>query len=210
MVRRNRREEYALFRGWLVDRIKDTQWVVFNDEELEDEARRLGVQPDVLIDAQKQLDADREKAALPKTRIGMPRFSHGQVFDVVVPQQMKIDFEERARSRGLATNCLARSIIHWMLLGSWVPSYYGSSCMYGGEVVKMTVSPKNKWPWCIRTKITRGAATALKKRADFLKTSGRSLVRGAFIDYLDYRIDVPVVPTIKLMFSDPDKYWRLG
>jgi len=210
---------HAQFRSWLIEKLKETSWSTFVDEEVEGLSQRLGVRVEVLREAQRSLNADYERAGRVPSRIGRPgaavRSGGRQFFELLLPREVHEDWCAYCQTRQLTHAVLLRSLIHRLL--SYPPSGERLSrraWIYRGRRLKTCTERRgrtSRYLTSIATEITPGAKQALVRRAHRLATDPSTLVREAVVELLEGRCGrLAIIGTPLGMWDDPDRYFTRG
>lgn len=201
------RDRQSEFRRWIVDRVKESHFMVLREDTLEAVARRIGVQPDVLVQAQKEKATEMAALGRLPTRIGSTRRSSGSeaVVQLMFPEEIFPVFVEAAKIKGFENSELVRSIIHTLLLGPDNPRWCARGWYYQGHMYRIRAATRLQYR--CKSHITRGADVALGLRARQLGVTRIALVRGAVIDFLEGRMNVICHTDLEHMWDDPRRYW---
>lgn len=212
--RRQEAELHGRFRRWLIEKVKRSRWVTYPSDSLEAVARRIGVQPDVLVEAQAELTEERRHdGKLPlKLGTGRVRQARRKQIDLDVPKPVFDDWLAYCQTRDLPPSVVLRSLIHTLLSGPENPSWTGRAWWYRGKTHRLSnyaeVAKRGWWPYNAKTDVTPGAARALALRAQALGCTYTGLVRGAIIDLLEGRTQrLNVVTSASSMWEDETRYW---
>jgi len=199
------------FRRWLVDRLKESSWPTTR-EPIEEVARQLGLQPDVLLQATAELAAAREQAGrgvrpaaglLPTPRRDQP------IIEMSVPKEIAAEWRGFCEARDLESNMLFRSLLHTYLSGSREPAWIQKRWKYRGATYKMHGTRRGKrWPHRIRSVVSQGALRALRRRAQRLGARPAAVLRGLVIDLLEGRFGYVKMTDVSAMWDDPNRYWN--
>lgn len=208
-----RDEGESRFRRWLLDKVKRSRWVTHNADTVESVARRIGVQPDVIVQAQREL-ADERKAEgkIPMVLgTGRTRRLKRRQIDVDMPKAVHEDWLLYCQTRDLPGSVVIRSVIHTLLSGPDNPSWIGRQCRYRGKMLPLEgygQFVKRGWPYNVKTDVSEGASRALAVRARNLGCTLTALVRGAVIDLLEGRTKrLNIVNSPDAMWDDETRYW---
>lgn len=213
------REDVARFRRWLIHKLKRSRWAARRDESVEQTAKRIGVQPDVLREAQAELDAERQAEGKQPLILGTGRVRRGprkQVF-VDMPQSIFEDYRQYCAIRGLPGAVVLRSVVHTLLSGPENPRWTGRGWFYRGQPVRMgnyaevAAAHGGAWPWNVKADVSDGAYRALIQRAEHLGCTYTALLRGALIELLEGRLTrLLIVTSSASMWADETRYWTLA
>lgn len=207
-------DDYTLFRQWLVLKVKQSRWRAVAGEELETVARRLGVQPEVILEAQAALDADQAALGRSERVVGSPAtYGVPRRVDVNFPKPVWQDWEAYCKLRQLQHGVLLRSLIHTLLSGPDQPRWLGRGWVYRGHRLRMLSSDakgKKNWPYTAKTWITHGASRALVVRANVCGCTVTALMRGIVLELLEGRLErVLMASAVQAMWDDETRYWTL-
>ena len=199
-------ERQSTFRKWLVDRVSEAQMQIYAGESLADRARRLGVQTDVLVEAEQLRHERLERVgryASSRSVISSPvRRAYTQQISLYMPAEVEEPLEAIAAQRSLQLQDVARAVVHTLLLGPDNPLWVGrQGWMIGGKV--RMAGHDNQRKLCV----SRGADIALNTRAARLGVSKTGLVRGALCDLIEGRLRRLIYVDVASMWNDPNKYW---
>ena len=191
----------------MIERIKFTGWLLVRDEPIEVLAKRLGVQPDVLKQAQREYDEERQRDGQDQQQLGRrARYSTRSV-ELAFPKPIWDEWGDCCELRGIGGYTLLRGLIHTLLVTPENPTWVGRGWMYRGHSVSMTGTKHGEpWPYRQRARVTNGAAEALKMRADASNCRSVALVRGSVIDFLEGRVKRVQLLTTESMFGDARRY----
>jgi hypothetical protein len=203
----------SAFRNWLVQKLKQTSAASRPDpaRTLAEQAMALGVQPDVLALAQREL-AEETRAA--GRRPTLKDVKKRQYYTLSMPKEVWEDWQKYCELRRLESSVLLRSLIVSLLSGPKQPTYTGLRWMYRGRRLTHEGSGEYRkagkhWPYVARTELTQGAYRALRKRADSSRATPSGMVRGMILDLLEGRLKRLRIVTPDL-WDDETKYWTLA
>lgn len=201
------------FRRWLVDKVKRSRWVTYNADTAESVARRIGVQPDVITQAQRELSDERQAAGKAPVLLGTgrpPRRRRRQI-DVDMPKDVHSDWLLYCKTRDLPGSVVIRSLIQTLLSGPENPRWLGRQWRYRGRTLHLAGYKdyvQRGWPYNVKTDVSEGAARALTIRARALGCTPTALVRGAVIDLLEgHTKRLNIVTSSVAMWDDETRYW---
>lgn len=207
-------EGHALFRRWLIEKLKRSRWVAIPGDSVERVSRRLGVHPEALAEAQAEFAEERRKEGKAPAALGTGRAVQGRrkQIDLDLPEVIQADWQRYCQLRDLSSSVLLRSVIHTLLSGPENPTWTGKGWWYRGRMHRLSnykkVAAKGWWPHNAKTDLTPGAVRALTIRADTLGCSYTALVRGAMIDLLEGRTRrLNIVTSVATMWEDENRYW---
>jgi hypothetical protein len=202
-------QDESRFRAWLVQRVKHSRWTSRNCTDLAAVARRLGVQPDVLVDAQSALDAEQEAAGRTSSRIGQRYVQHRKprVFTVDMPPVVFADMKAYCELRQVNPFVVLRSLVVKLLTGTAQPTWLGRGWLYKGQHYP---SESHGVRHSVGTDVSEGAGEALTIRATVTGVSPSALLRGMVIDLLEGRVvRLTIVNTVAQMPDDVNQYVTL-
>ena len=206
------------FRRFLIRKLAETSWSSrFKDDTIENIARHLGVQTDVLLDAQRYSNSLTERAtsvaglAPIKVRHNGQRIAVGHQMTVQIrtPELIRDVWNTHCSLGGYTDPVLLRSIIHFGLMRPEQPYWLGFGWPYKGSVYHCKGVKTGTWPWWIRTRIAAGAKAALIRRARASRIAIQGFVRGLVLDLLVGRIQsFDTITEVSQMF-EADRYFTL-
>ena len=210
-------EDATAFRRWLVQKVKGSSWSTRHEYTLEKRAHRLGIHPDILEQAQAELDAESGAAGVVAVDVGTGDTHAAQLMKMLTVEMPKPVFEDwgvYCNESPLTPTTIVRSVVHTLLLGSDKPGWVGKGWIYRGQSLKMEGykyyrDNTKPWPYRARCSVPHGAMDAVKRRARLYGARPTGLLRGAMIELLEGRTQRLVVAhSMNCMFDDPDRYWR--
>ena len=203
-----RDQDESRFRDWLVHRVKHSRWTARNCPDLDAVAWRIGVQADVLVDAQAALDAEQRAAGRTPVQIGKRLQVQKQTgFSIDLPPIVYEDLRAYCKLRQLAITVVMRSLITKLLTGTAQPQWLGRGWYYKGNHYP-AARQGERHP--VRADVTSGATEALGRRAVVCGVSVSALLRGMVIDLLEGRISrMVIVNSLTQMPDDASKYVTL-
>jgi hypothetical protein len=204
------------FRKWLVARVQGTQYAIMDihDEELDAVAVKVGVQPDVLLEA--RLNALQAKVAT-GVRLPSNKRDPGSYYqyEMLFPEVVFYAWKAEAERRGLDGSALLRSAIHAYLIGSWEPEETTRYWVWRG--IGYAVRPGDwkaqhgtRYPFRERAAIPEGVRRALFRRADRRGIPTSVITRSLCLAIIDGTWGSP--GTLKIvdsttMFDDENRYY---
>jgi hypothetical protein len=219
--RKSRHEQEARFRGWIIERLKETRWLGFIGDDWESVSKRLGVRPEILVEAQRSLDEEyRELGRHPKP-LGqdhlLRRMGPRCRCEILLPWEVYEDWLAYCRARQLSKSVLLRSVIHRMLSVPTQPGHVGKGWIYRGQALKACCKrnigrggKRGRLMTSISTELTHGAHEALVRRARKSGVPCAGLLRGAVLDLLEGRTkQLVVMSRVDELWDDPTRYWTL-
>lgn len=205
----------SLFRAWLVDRVSEARLRKVAGQTLEDRARYLGVQPDVLIEADKRrLERHASVGRFASNREVHGRAAHDAYtyrIQLYMPPVIAKPFDEVCEIKGITASTLGRAVVHTLLLSPNNPRWYGTGWLYKGKLYSEDRCQTGKRAPQSVTKqfiISTGADIALRRRAERAGTHKTALVRGAIIDLLEGHTGKLIYSDTGSMYNDPDRYYN--
>lgn len=189
------------FREWLLLRLRNTAYAqqgYGKGESLEEVAVRIGVQPDLLREAQAEVMLER------KAQGHMLLRRNARQIDLFMPPVVFEAWKAECESRGVEGSTLLRSSIHHYLLGTWEPQDLIPYWRFQGKRYRCG-RHKSAFPR-ERAEITTGAWRALCRRGDQMGASAAMVIRGIVHDILGggFRT-IALVPTGNL-YDDEERY----
>jgi hypothetical protein len=206
-------EGESRFRRWLIDKVKRARWVTYTADTVDAVARRIGVQPDVITQAQAELAAERRAEGKMPTVLGTGRTQRlkKRQIDIDMPKDVHHDWLLYCKTRALPGSVVIRSLIQTLLSGPENPQWLGRQWRYRGRILRLTGYKEyitRGWPHNVKTDVSEGAARALTLRARSLGCTLAALVRGAVIDLLEGRTKrLNIVNSPDAMWDDETRYW---
>jgi len=213
-------DEETRFRRWLVDRLVESKWPGVRGEDRAVLARRLGVNPAVLDEAELELRRRAKGEGTIPAKLGSPEFYRQPNVNVrfcecAFPTEVYKDWQAYCRSQGVTESVALRSLVHTLLSGPRQPSWLGRAWCYKDKMLKLVgygefTKAGKKWPYTAKTEISKGAESALIRRAQMTGATPAALVRGQVIDLLEGRVERLLIATgPRAMWDDARKYWTL-
>ena len=207
------------FRRWIVEKLKETIWLHYAGEERSEVAKRLGLQPELLLEAELSLERDCRRDGRTPVKLGSSnasssrRLSSGFHVDLPIPPRVHADLIAYCDTRKIPPSTLLRSLIHWLLLRRELPAACsGKYWIYRGkreQICRRRSETTGRRATSVDTLVTAGAKQALIRRARKRGVAVSALVRGAVMELLEGRIKrLYVVTNVKEMWDDPDRYWK--
>lgn len=181
------------------------------DEEIDEVARRIGVQPEVLLEA-------RVRFRISQATEGKRQASFGEAFapkrhcrfNLWFPPAVFPDWKLCAESHGLEGSALLRAIIHGYLLGSYEPQSVVRYWYWKGKRHLSIQDPKERNKWRERAQIPIGARRALEIRSRYLGASPQAVARALVIETMRGKINRPgtyAIVDAKTMYDDETRYY---
>ena len=208
-----RDEGESRFRRWLIDKVKRSRWVTYTTDTVESVARRVGVQTEVILQAQRELAEERRAEGKAPVVLGTGRVRKGKrrQIDVDMPKDVHHDWLLYCKTRDMPGSVVIRSLIHTLLSGPENPSWIGRTWRYRGRTLRLTGYKdyiKRGWPYNVKTDVSEGAVRALMLRARDIGCTPTAVVRGAVIDLLEGRTKrLNIVTSADAMWDDETRYW---
>lgn len=203
------------FKRWLVDKLKVTRWPYPAATSLAELSRKLGVRPEVLLQAQAELDSERRHQGLPLTRLGDPSRRSGRAqaqLTMQMPEEIHGRWAVESKRRGITAAVLFRSAVHRFLSFPDPPVHPTVSVwMVDGAACSLPWKPPARWPFWVNAYITRGAKEALTRRARAYGCPEFALLRAIMLDTLAGHLDKKLIylTTVDGMWDDPQRYWTM-
>jgi hypothetical protein len=198
----------SLFRTWLVDRVSDARLYKRAGQSLADRARYLGVQPDVLEEA----DQLRQRRLAEAGRFGSNRGTaqyHGytRLVSLYVPERIAAVLDAVCAARHIEFADLARAVVQTLLSGPNNPAWRGNGWLYKGKLLPPVRARGAKRAERRKFSISVGADIALGDRAERLGATKTGLIRGALCDVAEGRMKRLIYTDTTSMWNDPARYW---
>jgi len=208
----------AQFRRWIVTKLKESTWWQFQGESRDAVAKRLGLRPELLLEAQLSLERDCRRDGRAPVRLGTSNMSPlGQWgtehrVEIVLPRLVYEEWEAYCQTRQVASGVLLRSLIHRMLMLRELPEVSrGKDWVLRGQRLAICLDRKGgngAYVTRLVAKITAGAKQALLRRARKCGISVSALIRGCIVELLEGRVPkLVLVGSIREMWDDPNRYW---
>lgn len=176
-------------------------------------AKRVGVQPDVLRDAQRRLEEQNaERGQYGGTALGGSRTVRtGKAVPYVLktPPKVLIDWKAYCTYRDIKSSTLLRSLIHSLLSGPKDPDYVSNRWRYRGRLVTVPPHEHSKTtPYRLDSLISPGSRRALGLRAKRRGCTKTALVRGQVLELLEGKLSsFEIISGPMAMHEDETKYW---
>ncbi len=193
------------FRAWLVKQLTLTRWSLplrLSEKEM---AKELGVQIDVLREAQQARDAELKRRGNGGITRGHRRYvgSDYSDIDVRVPPEIRQDWDGACAALKLESSTVLRSLVHQFLMRPERPRLTAKTWFYRGVVCPVTKIKKCQG---LRTRITRGAQIALDTHAENWRVTASGIVRGLVTDFLEGRTTKLKIVNYAQLWGDPERY----
>jgi hypothetical protein len=199
------------FRAWLVERVSEAKLRLPKDQKtLEDQARYLGVQPDVLEEAATKRSERIEASGHQVSRRDVYAAGHEiytRVVALYMPPEIRRLLQGICDVRRISMHDLERAATHTLLLSGKLPSYSGKGWFYKGKRYGVGTG-KVKERLKEQFRISVGAYIALTRRAEINGATATGLIRGALIDVLEGRTKQLVYVDTSAMYNDPERYLK--
>jgi hypothetical protein len=206
-----------------VRKLAETRWTGWGkDTIIEDLARSLGVQPDVLLDAHRYLRSLTDRGTVVAGLAPIKMRSNGQrvsvgtkmTINLVMPKEIHAEWLIYRKLGMFTDSVLLRSLIHYGLIRPEQPQWVGRGWPFKGKVYHCLGWSKLKatevsWPWTVSTRISYGAKTALLRRASSMRITIRAFIRGLVIDLLSGSIQSFDTVTEASQMFEVDRYFTL-
>jgi len=181
-------------------------------------AKELGVQPDVLEEAQLVAIEARIRSGCQPPRGDKVAGSLHYQYDLNFPEAVYGAWKSECESRGLRGSAVLRSLIYTYLMGSWEPPQQRllSTWVWRGSGYRVPKTADKKargrrWPWRDRALIPLGAKEALWARAQRRGTLPAIIIRALVLMFIDREWATPgtlEVVDCRAMPDDPARYYR--
>jgi hypothetical protein len=202
---RNPHADQLKFRTWLVKQLTLTRWSLPIDLDEKEQAKRLGVQVDVIREAQQARDSELKHRGNGGIARGRRRYIGSDYCSIYVriPPAIRKDWVEMCAALKLEPSTVLRSLIHQFLSNPLRPQLTSSTWLYRGAVQR--VKKGHECPM-VRTRITRGAQQALDTHADNWSVTPTGIIRGLLTDFLEGRTKKLKIVSFAELWGDPDRY----
>jgi hypothetical protein len=210
----NNYKQQGSFRLRVVEMLLATAAVraVVKDDQIDDLAKRYGVDPETLIEARIQYRTHRKKQGL-QMPMGQKRTGtrHYQL-KCSMPEPIFKAWKSECEFRGIESSAVMRSLIHGYLLGSYEPTNVVRGWRWRGKrytCQEWTYERKGKrggWPYRERSLITMGAKRALFLRAEARGTTVISITRALVLEFIDGKHQSLRVIDAQTMYDDVSRY----
>lgn len=195
----------SFFRTWLVQRVSEARIRKSAKMSLEDQAKHLGIQPDVLLEAEAVRKKRIEDAGRQGYRRGVPSNTYYDGYTrrikLYMPEQILRPLEAVCTARNIDFQDLARAAVQTLLSGPDNPRYAGKGWVYKGK----RLTPGRTLARCFW--VSTGADIALGLRAERAGVTKTGLVRGVLIDVIEGRVKRLLYTDLTSMWNDPSRYW---
>jgi hypothetical protein len=212
---KHQQAQIVTFRRWLVERVAETAWVFNSTMTNQEMAERLGVQPDVLIDARRFLDAfyaNRTKV-LGLQPVRVARSNQVKVVSrrsYVMVRTPQVVFEEWCRyadERHLSRSDLLRSLLHLYLSQKDYP-ITSQDWTYKGIRYEAFVG-LDVCPWTIQCSLPYEVKTLLSVRSKMIGIAMADIARALVLDLLHGKIHDLQLITRPAQLWSLDRYIRV-
>ena len=181
------------------------------DDRIDEVAKRLGVDPDTLLEARIQYRVQRRREGL-QIPMGQKRAGtrHYQL-KCAMPEPIFKAWKAEAEVRGIESSALMRSLVHGYLLGSYEPANVIRGWRWRGKRYfseERTYERKHKkgYPYRERSLITMGAQRALKIRAERRGTTALAITRALVLECIDGKHAGIKIVDAQTMYDDVTRY----
>lgn len=196
------------FRAWLFGKLRDTRYatIELRDEEIDGVAKRLGVDPVLLLEVRAQVRVDLHSRGFAPSISNAKRKLFGlqeRIYQskIWMPTVVFAAWNAECARRGVHPPTFLRSLIHSYLLGDREPEI-APHWMWRGELLREVATLATRE----RAVITHGAARALKRRAAARHTSMTGIMRGLVLEALaGQHMGIPLLSTA-MMYDDENRY----
>src|SRR5258706_11681447 len=163
-------EGESRFRRWLVDKVKRARWVTYTADTVDAVARRIGVQADVITQAQRELSEERraEGKVLSVLGTGRTQRRKKRQVDIDMPKDVHHDWLLYCKTRDLPGSVVIRSLIQTLLSGPENPQWIGRQWRYPARMLHLKgYKEENRegWAYKLKNEVAQGAARAVTLQA---------------------------------------------
>lgn len=197
------------FRKQTIERLCATAYVSMDiaDSRLDEIAERIGVQPDVLVEA-------RVRHRIGAKALGRSRFTERERVALSMPEVVWNAWLLEVEDRGVERETLLRSVIHAYLLSSYEPPEVIWGWRFDGKLLHTNhrnweIKNKKRWPWMQTAKMPPGAMRALELRGKARGSGATAIARALVLEIMAGRWrDVRLVD--QRVMSDDERQYYLG
>jgi len=198
---------YSGFRSWLAARLLGSRYATtpLRDEEIDAVAKRLGVDPDLLLEVRARARVELHERGLAPALSNSKILNEGHKrlyqYQMVLPEEIHRIWNGECERRGAHGPTLLRSLIHEYLLGERepVPARHWS---WEGKLYQHF----RKSGFDQKAVITQGAKRALMRRTALLGVRPTALVRGLMLEAMRGEHGTVQLVTAAMMYDDEDRY----
>ena len=204
----NEHANQQTFRTWLVKQLTLSRWSAPLSEPEADLAVRLGVQLEVLREAQAIRDQELKKRGRAGVVRGRRRYVGHDYAEIRIwmPKSVHLVWLEVCAALRVESSVVLRSLIHHFLLSPQRPTVTAPFWLYHGEQLPTATRKGPRQGG--KTRITRGAQIALDHYADGWGVSPSAVVRGVVTDFLEGRIQRIKMVAFAELWGDADRYLK--
>lgn len=207
--------QIVTFRRWLVERVAETAWVFNSTMSNQEMAERIGVQPDVLVDARRFLDAfysNRTKVlGLQPVRVArcnqVKMVSRYTFVMVRTPQFIFEEWCKYAEERHLSRSDLLRSLLHLYLSQKDYP-ITSQDWTYKGIRYEAFLG-RDVCPWTIQCSLPYEVKTLLSVRSKMIGLTMADIARALVLDLLHGKVSNLQLITRPAQLWSLDRYVRV-
>lgn len=201
----NPHADQLTFRKWLVKQLTLTRWSLplrLSEKEM---AVQLGVQVDVLREAQAERDQELKRRGQGGITRGKRRYTGPDYSElsVMMPPPIRQAWVEACQALRLESSTLLRSLVQRFLLDPQRPKLTSRTWQYRDQIFRLT--RKRQGP-AAKTRVTRGMQIAMDTHADRWNVTSSGVVRGIILDLLEGRTTKLKIVSFGELWGDPDRY----
>jgi hypothetical protein len=199
------------FREWLFDRLLGSRFatMAIDDSDIDKTAKRLGVDPELLLEVRAQARVDRRARGLPSPKLRHSKPEPGAAvrrlyqYQISLPAEIEAAWRDECAFREVRGALLLRSLIHDYLSNSREPEFMsfwllGGKCYIAGKHKRHLHEEKATIP--------NGAKRALSRRAVLAGTTPTTIVRSLMLEVLAGQHRHVRLVESSMMFDDERRY----
>ena len=200
------KDEYTLFRRWLIEKLSRARWAQYRDDTDEEMAVRLGVQPEVLS-AARLVHEERQADNPKKTRPGMPRANRRvqKMIYLEPPGEVYAEWSAIRDGRKATNSMLFRSALHHVLRLKWQPAWLstrgpnGAWLFHGRWLGQVNIREHN---YRIRAPVSERMELAMQERAARTGVTPAALARWAVLSLAEGKLrSLRIVPPSEALYK---------
>jgi hypothetical protein len=207
------RPTYSVFRDWLIQKVALARWAVFLDETDEEAAKRLGVQVDVLKEANFVFKERIRRQRLPDGQRLGKRTVYGRKRKLYVflepPKAIYGEWAAHIARQGITQSTLLRSVVHLVLQSPTQPAWLGErrkrNWIFQGQWLGQDRIRNHEFR--ISATVSEGAERALRLRAENTHVTPSAIARWAVCLYVNGQLPkLQIVSAAHAMYRKPEQY----
>jgi hypothetical protein len=203
------------FRRWLVEKVSLSRWPNYIGDTDETIAHRIGVEPEVLVEARALiLERTKSERAPNGVRLGMPksrgRRSARSMLFLEPPPEIYAEWKARRDERGMENATLLRSICHHVLQLRTQPAWLSQSSRKGAWVFRGAWHRQSRIRdhlYRIKCDLSDAAYRAMHIRAENTRVNIAAIARWGVCLFVAGRLDkMTVVSSLNALYKTPNDY----